>query len=93
MHKAYCLSFYSWAKKTTNICTQEMDMAKIHMITLMGSILPLVKKIVEEDMIVMISIINTLKEKLQKEARHFFVDYCPDINNTNLRSHTYIMCT
>ena len=59
-------------------------MVKIHMITLMGSILPLVKKIVEEDMIVMISIINTLKEKLQKGAQHSFVDYCHDINNTNV---------
>ena len=77
---------YSWVKKTMNICIPEMDMVRIRMITLMGSILPLVKKIVEEDMIVMISIINTLKEKLLKEARHFYVDYCPDINNTNFRS-------
>ena len=75
---------YSWVKKTMNICIPVMDMVRIRMITSMGSILPLVKKIVEEDMIVMISIINTLKEKLQKGAQRSFVDYCQDINNTSL---------
>ena len=39
-------------------------------------------------MMAKISIINTLKEKQQKGAQHFSVDYCPDINNTDLRSQT-----
>ena len=36
------LFFYlhSWVKKIMNVCIQEMDMVKIRMITLMGSIRP-----------------------------------------------------